>query len=300
MPNIFTGLSAFPLTPLRDNRVDEHAFTGLVERLSAAGVDSITALGSTGSYAYLSPEERARVAQLAVDHAGSTPVIVGVGGLRTSHILDHVEAAEDAGAAGILLAPMTYQMLTDNDVFELYRTVTERTSLPVIVYDNPGTTHFAFTTDLYARIAQLPGIASIKIPGVPTAPEAARDHVASIRASVPEHVTIGVSGDASAATGLIAGCDAWYSVIGGTLPDPALIITRAVQLGRDADALAESARLAPLWNLFAEFGGSLRVIAAIAEQLSLTPRHCLPLPIRGLTDEQRVRVAAVISELGIA
>ena len=49
------GLSAFPLTPLRDDAVDEHAFAGLVERLTAAGVDSITALGSTGSYAYLTP-----------------------------------------------------------------------------------------------------------------------------------------------------------------------------------------------------------------------------------------------------
>lgn len=300
MPNIFTGLSAFPLTPLRNDRVDEHAFIHLIERLSGAGVDSITALGSTGSYAYLSAEERARVAQLAVDRAGSTPVIIGVGGLRTSHILDHVGAAEAAGASGILLAPMTYQKLTDDEVFELYRTVTERTSLPVVVYDNPGTTHFRFTIELYSRIAELPGIASIKIPGVPAEPREARDHVARIRAVLPEHVTIGVSGDASAATGLIAGCDAWYSVIGGTLPYPALRIARAVQRGRDADALAESERLAPLWNLFTEFGGSLRVIAAIAEHLNLAPRHCLPLPIRGLTDEQRVRVAAVASELEIA
>ena len=59
---------------------------------------------------------------------------------------------------------MTYQPLTDDDVFELFRTVTANSSLPVIVYDNPGTTHFTFTTELYGRIAELPGIASIKIP----------------------------------------------------------------------------------------------------------------------------------------
>lgn len=121
-------------------------------------MDSITALGSTGSYAYLTQEERARVAKLAVQHAGTTPVIVGVGSLSTSHVLANDEAAE---AAGVLLAPMTYQPLTDNDVFELFRTVTERTELPVVVYHNPGTTHFKFTTELYARIAELPGIGSI-------------------------------------------------------------------------------------------------------------------------------------------
>lgn len=67
---LLTGLSAFPLTPLRDDRLDEDSFVRLVERLVISGVDSITALGSTGSYAYLTRKERARVAQATVQHAG--------------------------------------------------------------------------------------------------------------------------------------------------------------------------------------------------------------------------------------
>lgn len=297
MTNPFTGLSAFPLTPLRDDRVDERAFTRLVDRLGGAGVDSITALGSTGSYAYLDPDERARVARLAVEHAGATPVFVGVGDLRTSRILKDIDAAQDAGAAGLLLAPMTYQPLTANDVFELFRTVTEHTELPVIVYDNPGTTHFTFTPELYARIAELPGIASIKIPGIPGEPSEVAKRVASIREVIPKHVSIGISGDAYGAAGLIGGCDAWYTAVGGTIPGPMVKITRAVQQGRAADALAESERLAPLWELFAEFGGSLRVTAAIAEFLGLVGARSLPLPIQGLDAAQRARVAEVVDEL---
>jgi 4-hydroxy-tetrahydrodipicolinate synthase len=198
---MFTGLSAFPLTPLANDAVDEASFVRLVERLREAGVDSITALGSTGSYAYLSGEERSRVARLAVEHAGSTPVIVGIGALRTSQVLANAENAERAGASGLLLAPMTYQPLTDDDVFELFRTVTAHSSLPVVVYDNPGTTHFTFSTELYGRIAALPRIASIKIPGVPGGLEQAAARVREIRAVVPASVTIGVSGDAHAAAG---------------------------------------------------------------------------------------------------
>lgn len=294
----FAGLSAFPLTPFRDDAVDERAFAGLVERLSRAGVDSITALGSTGSYAYLGEAERAHVIRLAVEHAGETPVLAGVGALRTSHVLANIDHAESAGAAGVLLAPVSYQPLTQDDVFELFRTVTEHTALPVVVYDNPTTTRFAFTVELYARIAELPGIASIKIPGVPADPARAREHVAAIRAVVPERVTIGVSGDASAATGLNAGCDAWYSVIGGTLPAPALAIVGAVRDGRTADPTSESDRMAPLWALFAEFG-SLRVTAAIAEHLGLVPARCLPLPIQGLADGARRRVVDVVDALDL-
>lgn len=295
----FTGLSAFPLTPMKDDAVDEAAFVHLVRRLAAAGVDSITALGSTGSYAYLSAEERARVAQLAVQNAGESPVFVGIGALRTSDALAHAKAAAEAGAAGVLLAPVSYQPLTDEDVFELFRTVTEEAELPVIVYDNPGTTHFTFSMELYERIAALPGIASIKIPAVPADPEAAYQHVQTIRAVIPEHVTIGVSGDPAAATGLNAGCDAWYSVIGGTLPEQALAITRAAQNGRAADAVAQSQRLAPLWELFAELGGSNRVIAATAEHLGLATRSCLPLPLLGLGDQDRTRLAKALERLGL-
>ncbi len=298
--SLFTGLGAFPLTPLADDVVDEAAFVALVERLAGAGVDSITALGSTGSYAYLSEAERARVAHLAVQHAGDTPVFVGVGALRTSQVLTNVENAEIAGAAGLLLAPVSYQTLTDTDVFELFRTVSERTELPVILYNNPGTTHFTFSTDLYARIAQLPGIASIKMPSVPADLTEAHSRAAEVRAVVPDHVSIGISGDATAAYALSAGCDAWYSVIGGILPEPALKITRAALAGRVEEAIDESERLAPLWQLFAEHGGSIRVIAAIAEYLGLAPERCLPQPIQGLDAAGRSRVAEVIDSLALA
>lgn len=294
---MFTGLSAFPLTPLKDDSVDEAAFIGLVTRLAESGVDSITALGSTGSYAYLTAAERSRVAKLAVEHAGTVPVFVGVGALRTSQVLANVRSAEDAGAAGILLAPVSYQALTDGDVLGLFHDVTAATDLPVIVYDNPGTTHFTFSTDLYGRIAELPGIASVKIPGVPADAGKARERVAGIRAVLPAHVTIGISGDATAADGLAAGCDAWYSVIAGTLPEPALRILRACRGGRPEDAAAESIRLAPLWQLFAEFG-SLRVVAALAEELGYVPPRCLPLPILGLDEAARLRVADALTELG--
>ena len=76
-------------------------------------------------------------------------------------------------------------------------------------------------------------------------------------------------------------------------------ITRAALEGRVSDATAESERLAPLWELFAEFGGSIRVVAAIAEQLGLASPSCLPLPIQGLTEKQRAHVARIVDELGL-
>ena len=150
---------------------------------------------------------------------------------------------------------MAYQPLTDREVYELFRTMSQPTDLPVMVDDNPSTTHFTFSIELYARIAALPGITSIKIPGVPAEPTRAREHVTR---------------------------------------------TRAIQQNRETDALQESQRLAPLWALFSEFGGSLRVTAAIAEHLNVVPNKSLPLPIHSLSNTQRARVVRVVDELGLA
>lgn len=295
----FTGLSAFPLTPLDGDELDEEAFAAQIARLSESGVDSIAALGSTGAYAYLSREERCRAIEIAAERSGRVPLIAGIGALRTSHVIAHAEDAQRLGADALLLAPVLYQPLTDDDVLGLFRDVTSAIDLPVIVYDNPRTTGFAFTPDLYARVAQLPRIASIKIPGVPEDPRAARAHIERIRADVPEHVTIGVSGDAFAAAGLAAGCDAWYSVLAGTLPEPALRITRAAFGGDHEAARAESERLQPLWSLFAQHGGGVRIMAAITEHVGRARPSCLPLPLRGLDDDSRAEVARVITDLGL-
>ncbi len=295
---MFSGLSAFPLTPLHDDALDERAYAAMVGRLASSGVDSITALGSTGAYAYLSLDERRRAARVAAEQAGDVPLIVGVGALRTSSVLRLAEDAANVGAAAVLVAPMSYLPLTDDDVLGLYADVAS-IGLPVIVYDNPGTTHFTFTDELYGRVTQLPSIVSIKIPGVPPDLASAERRIRDVRAVAPPHVTVGISGDSSAATGLIAGCDGWYSVIAGTIPGPALTIMRAMHRG-DADAaLAESARLQPLWNLFARHGGSLRVVAAIAELAGWAQQSCLPKPIRGLDAAARAEVAEVVERLDL-
>ena len=295
---MFHGLSAFPLTPMNEDAIDEVAFARLLERLALARVDSICVLGSTGNYAYLSMAERKRLAELALDHVSDVPMMVGIGALRTRDVLALAEHAQKAGAGAVLLAPVSYQKLTDEEVFGLYEAVTRSLSVPLCVYDNPGTTHFTFSDELHGRIAQLPQVGSIKIPGVPAEAEAARQRVQRLRALIPPHVTIGVSGDAHGAAGLNAGCVAWYSVIGGLLPAPLLAITRAAQAGNADEATRLSGHLQPLWALLQRHG-SLRVAAAAAELLGLVASPSLPLPLQALAGEDRQQLSRVLKELGL-
>jgi 4-hydroxy-tetrahydrodipicolinate synthase len=273
---MFTGLSAFPLTPLDEDGLHEAAFARLVTRLAAAGVDSIAALGSTGSYAYLTREERARVARIAVQAAGGVPVIVGIGALRTRDVLAHADDAQTAGADAVLLAPVSYQALRDDEVFGLFEDVTRALSVPLAVYDNPTTTRFTFSDELHAAIARLPRVAAIKLPG--------GDRLATLRPLVPEGVALGVSGDWFAADALRAGADVWFSVLGGLFPEAALAIARG-----------EEDTLEPLWALFRRYG-SVRVVATAAALRGFTSTPNLPRPLRPAPAEE---VGPVLDALGL-
>jgi 4-hydroxy-tetrahydrodipicolinate synthase len=297
---MFSGLSAFPITPMNENGINEAEYAALVQRLAAAGVDAIGALGSTGAYAYLSREERARAARLAVEHAGSVPVMVAIGALRTRDVLALADDAQRAGVSALLLAPVSYHSLNADEVYQLFATVARHVSLPVCVYDNPGTSRFEFSDALHGRIAQLPNIRSIKIPGVPADPAAAAERVARLRALVPAGVSIGVSGDKYGATGLGARCEVWYSVIGGLFPQTTLAITRAAQAGNAQEAARLSARLKPLWELFGKYNGSLRVIAAAAGLMGLAQQPCLPLPLQAIDGADRDYLASLIDTLELA
>jgi 4-hydroxy-tetrahydrodipicolinate synthase len=100
---MFSGLSAFPLTPFAAGKPDEAAFLRLLRRLTDAKVDSLGVLGSTGSYAYLTRAQRRRIAELAVEHAEATPVMICIGAVGTDEVLALAEDAQQAGAAALLL-----------------------------------------------------------------------------------------------------------------------------------------------------------------------------------------------------
>lgn len=297
---MFTGLSAFPLTPVTASGVDEKGFTRILARLTAANVDAIGALGSTGSYAYLTRQQRARVAALAVEHADNIPVMVCVGAVSTAEVLHLVDDAQRAGASALLLPPVSYQKLNDDEVFGLFETVSRHASVPVCVYDNPATTHVEFSVELYQRIAALPGVRSIKIPGVPADTDKAHAHIRQLRAALPQRVSLGVSGDAFAGTGLNAGCDLWYSVCGGLFPHTAKAITTAAAQGDGARIMQLSSRLDPLWALYRKHGGSIRVMAAAAGILGLTDHDALPRPLQPLSAAHRREVAELIEALELS
>lgn len=297
---MFTGLSAFPLTPFINGIPDDNGFLKLLRRLTDAKVDSLGVLGSTGSYAYMTREQRRHIAELATANADNIPVMVCVGAVSLDEVLRLADDAQQVGASALLLPPVSYQSLKDNEVFSLFETVSRHVSVPLCIYDNPGTTHFTFSDELHGKIAALESVKSVKIPGVPADEHAAAERVRALRDKIPAGVTIGVSGDAFAAPGLIAGCEVWYSVCGGLFPRLAKAMTQAAAAGEHQNLREQARHLEPLWDLFRRHGGSFRVMAAAAGILGITELNCLPRPLLPLSEPDRQEIARVLHALELA
>lgn len=292
---LFHGLSAFPLTPTdAHGRVQTDALCILLERIAAAGADSVGLLGSTGSYTYLTRSERRRAVEAAVGCVkGRTPIIVGVGALRTDEAVALAKDAEEAGADGLLLAPVSYAPLTEHEVHQHVLAVVEATVLPLCLYNNPTTTRFTFSEGLIAELAQVPDIAAVKMP-LPADGDFAGE-LRRLRSMAPKGFAIGHSGDWGATDALLAGSDAWFSVVAGLLPEPALRLTRAAQAGDVAEAKRLNAAFAPLWEAFRECG-SYRTMYAVADALSLG-RFEPPRPVLPVGPEVRARVDEALDQL---
>ena len=293
--NHLNGLSAFTLTPYNGTGVvDADHLQRLVARLAATNVDSIGVLGSTGSYMYLNRAQRARAIEAAVEASGGKPILAGVGDLRTDRVVEHVANAEKAGASALLLAPVSYLPLTDRDFGELVATVASGSSLPICLYNNPGTTHFSISAELVENLAKLPTVHAVKNPAPANLMPAGE--LAAMRSRVPEGFVLGYSGDALIANVLPAGADAWYSVIAGTLPELALDLW-SVRNDSERLGLLQS-QCAPLWECFSTWGG-IRVVPEIARMIGIGPLD-LALPLQPLEKDALVQIEAAIQSLGVS
>ena len=287
---LFSGLSAFPITPMRPSgEVIADDLGRLARRIETGGADSIGLLGSTGSYMFLGREQRRRAVATAVGAVESIPVIIGVGAMRTDEAQLLAQDAATEGAAGLLMAPVSYTPLTEQEVFEHYVAVASASDLPLCIYSNPGTTHFTFRPDFVARLATLPTVTAIKLP-LPSSGDIAAD-LAAFRQAAPS-LSIGYSGDWGCKDALLAGADCWFSVVAGLFPEPAVALTAAAMKGDRAEAERLDAVFAGLWDLF-RTNGSLRLMYAAANFLELTDAQP-PRPLLGASEKLRRRLVSVL------
>lgn len=160
---LFKGVITALITPLRDGKVDEAAFTQLLERQIAAGIHGVVPMGTTGESASLSLDEHKRVVELCVQvAAGRTRVIAGAGSSATDKSIELVRHAKTVGADGALVVTPYYNRPAQAGLALHFEAIAEAVQLPVLLYNVPGRTGVDLANETVARLAAHPNIVGIK------------------------------------------------------------------------------------------------------------------------------------------
>jgi len=162
---MFEGLMPALVTPFdEDGEIDLQATEAVVERHIEAGVDGISALGSTGEFSHLTGSERRRFAEALVGMVdGRVPLVVGVGTTGTREAVDLARHAESVGADGVLSVSPFYWKVGEEALFRHFVTVAETVEIPTLVYNFPMLTGIDLSPALVGRLAaECPSIVGIK------------------------------------------------------------------------------------------------------------------------------------------
>jgi 4-hydroxy-2-oxoglutarate aldolase len=136
-----------------------------VERYSRTPVAGIVVQGSTGEAVMLSDQERRDVLKAALSGAAPNKVMIAGTGSESAHetlaLSDY--AAELGYDAAMVRTPHFYkkQMLPAN-MMAFYRTVADRSALPIIIYNFPQATGYDIPAEVVIELAGHPNVIAIK------------------------------------------------------------------------------------------------------------------------------------------
>ncbi|MCP3023974.1 dihydrodipicolinate synthase family protein [Cupriavidus basilensis] len=153
----FKGIISYPVTPFEkaSGKVDLLAVRGLIDRLVARGSHGIAPLGSTGESTYLDDSEWDAVAEASIKQVNKRlPVIVGISDLTTRNAVRKAKFAEAAGADAVMVLPVSYWKLSDEEIFRHYATISDAVGVPIMVYNNPATSGVDMKPELIVRIVK--------------------------------------------------------------------------------------------------------------------------------------------------
>jgi 4-hydroxy-tetrahydrodipicolinate synthase len=148
------GTFAIAPTPFHDDgRIDEKSIDRLTDFYSEIGCEGVTVLGIMGEAPKLEGAESEEVAKRFIKRAKNMQVIVGVSAPGFAAMRSLARASMDAGAAGVMIAPLP-TLRTDDQISGYFKQAVEAigSDIPWVLQDYPLTLNVIFTPGVIRKI----------------------------------------------------------------------------------------------------------------------------------------------------
>ncbi|MFO7446025.1 MAG: 4-hydroxy-tetrahydrodipicolinate synthase [Ignavibacteriaceae bacterium] len=152
---MFRGAGTALATPFNnDHSIDYEALKRLTKHQVDNKIDAIIVLGTTGESPVIKDDERKKIIETVINEAaGKTEIIVGTGSNDTHHVVELNKIAEQyKEVSGLLIVNPYYNKGTQLSLVEHYKYISERTSLPIMLYNVPSRTGMNILPETVVKI----------------------------------------------------------------------------------------------------------------------------------------------------
>jgi 4-hydroxy-tetrahydrodipicolinate synthase len=281
-------------TPMKANEdLDLPRLRWFLDHLIQNGVHGIFVLGTNSEFYALDEGEKREVIATAVAHVNKrVPVYAGTGAETTREAVRLTQMAEREGVDGVSVITPYFVNPSQQEIYDHYRRIAEHTTLPVVLYNNPGTCGgVKIEVDTLARLAQIPNILAVK-----DSSGDLQNTVEFIRV-VPEQFAVLMGRDTLIYPALVFGARGAVPATGNIAPALLVEIFAAFERGDQAAAKAAQLRLNPLrlsLGLGTAPGGVKAALALLGK--SLGPSRS---PVAPLSPEKQQKMRAILEQVGL-
>lgn len=230
---MFKGTGTALITPFRkDTSIDIESLRKIVDQQLRGGVDALVVLGTTGESPVIESDEKKILVENVVEEVKRRiPVIVGTGTNNTKKVIELNKQAEELRADGVLIVNPYYNKGTQESLVEHYKYISERTKLPIILYNVPSRTGMNILPETAVRIhKECKNVVAIKEASGNISQIA---HLISIK---PDSLSVLSGNDDQTLSIMASGGDGVISVFSNPYPSEMKKITEAMLNGKLREA----------------------------------------------------------------
>jgi 4-hydroxy-tetrahydrodipicolinate synthase len=281
-------------TPMQANEeLDLPRLRSHLDFLIAEGVHGVFVLGTNSEFYALDEREKQTIIASAVAHVRNrVPVFAGTGATTTREAVRLTQMAEREGADGVSVLTPYFIQPSQQEIFDHYRRVAESTSLPLILYNNPGMcAGVKIDIETVARLAEIPNVLAVKDSS------GDQQNTNEYLKVVPERFSVMVGRDTLIWQGLLFGARGSVPASGNLAPGLCVRIYEEFLRGNLEASKAAQLRLNPLRLAL----GMGTVPGGVKAALDLLGRSIGPsrAPIAPLPPEKQRKMREALQEAGL-
>lgn len=158
------GTGVALVTPFtKDLAVDYDALRKLLDFVLDGGVNYLVVNGTTAESVTTTSAEKAEILNVVKAHVnGRVPLVYGLGGNNTQHVLETMNTTDLDGITAILSVSPYYNKPSQQGIYQHFVQIANASPVPVILYNVPGRTGSNMAGDTTVRLASHENIIGIK------------------------------------------------------------------------------------------------------------------------------------------